>query len=129
MYSDLNVFRTAHAMTRHAGARQAVIARNMANADTPGFKAMDLRPFADLVRDGQSPVGMRASRPGHLNGHADLGSPRAETDRSAPGDPNGNSVSLEAEMVKAVEVKRQHDRGLAITRSALTILRGAIGRR
>ena len=43
-------------------------------------------------------------------------------------EPNGNSVSLETEMVDAVAAKRQSDRALAIYRSGLTILRASIGR-
>jgi flagellar basal-body rod protein FlgB len=42
--------------------------------------------------------------------------------------PNGNSVSLETEMVKAVEVKRQHDQALAIYKSSMNVLRASIGR-
>jgi flagellar basal-body rod protein FlgB len=50
-------------------------------------------------------------------------------DPDAVADPNGNSVALETEMLRAVDVKRQHDRALAIYKSSLTVLRTAIGRR
>jgi flagellar basal-body rod protein FlgB len=43
--------------------------------------------------------------------------------------PNGNSVSLEAEMVKAVDVKQQHDMALSIYRSVSEIIRASLGRR
>mgnify|MGYP000342005014 CR=1 FL=1 len=45
MFYDLNVLKTAYAMATHAGQRQAVIARNMANADTPGYQPRDLEAF------------------------------------------------------------------------------------
>ena len=45
MFYDLNVFKTAYAMATHAGQRQAVIARNMANADTPGYQTRDIESF------------------------------------------------------------------------------------
>ena len=44
-------------------------------------------------------------------------------------DPNGNGVSLEAEMLNAVEAKRAHDRALSIYRSAMEIMRQSIGRK
>ena len=47
MFSNLTVFKTAHAMAVHAGARQALIAQNVANADTPGYRARDLPSFAE----------------------------------------------------------------------------------
>ena len=42
--------------------------------------------------------------------------------------PDGNTVSLKQEMVKAVEVRQQHDMALAIYRSTAAILRGSLGR-
>lgn len=128
MFENIPYFRMAYAMATHAGARQAVIARNMANADTPGFRAQDLPPFSELV--GSSGAAMRATRARHLNAPHSAGIIPAATLRDAPGQsPDGNSVSLEQEMLNAVEVKRQHDRALAIYKSGMTILRSAIGRR
>ena len=48
--------------------------------------------------------------------------------RGAARDPNGNSVSLETEMLRAVDVQRQHSLALAIYRSGLSVLRTAISR-
>ncbi|MCZ7674950.1 MAG: FlgB family protein [Roseovarius sp.] len=127
MFENLAVFRTAHAMAEHAGARQTVIARNMANADTPGYAARDIPPFEAVLGAGGG-FGLRATRPGHLV--AAGSQPPAVHDRpGAVPDPNGNSVSLETEMIHAADTMRQHDRALAIYRSSLDILRGALGRR
>jgi flagellar basal-body rod protein FlgB len=43
--------------------------------------------------------------------------------------PNGNTVSLETEMVRAVEVKQQHDMALAVYRTVSDIVRTSLGRR
>ena len=56
------------------------------------------------------------------------GPTRVSTDDSQPS-PNGNSVSLEAEMVKTAEVRHEHEMSLGIYRSAMDILRTSIGRR
>ncbi|MCM2561894.1 FlgB family protein [Lutimaribacter sp. EGI FJ00015] len=115
-------------MASHAGARQATIAQNMAHADTPGYKAHDLPPFADMVSDRQTV--QKATRTRHLNGTV-AGQMSFETvARDGAGtNPNGNNVTIEQEMLHAVDTKRQHDRALAIYKSSLTILRSAIGRR
>lgn len=42
--------------------------------------------------------------------------------------PNGNTVSLEVEMVASAEVQGAHDRALAIYGSGLNILRAGLGR-
>ncbi|MBK0325746.1 FlgB family protein [Rhodobacteraceae bacterium F11138] len=127
MFQGLNVFKTAHAMATHAGQRQAVVAQNVANADTPGYKAQDMKPFAEVMRT-DSATGMRASRAGHLGAAQGAGGHWQTFDTNDQTDPNGNSVSVELELLKGVEVKRQHDRALAIYKSSLSILRTSLGR-
>ncbi|MDG1803103.1 MAG: flagellar biosynthesis protein FlgB, partial [Paracoccaceae bacterium] len=42
--------------------------------------------------------------------------------------PNGNSVSLEQEMLRSVDAQRQHNRALAIYKHTMTVLRSSLGR-
>ena len=127
MFTTLDVFKTAHAMARHAGQRQALVAENMANSDTPGFRPRDLTPFSEMVRPGATDVSARATRPGHLFGSGPADTLRP-TELRGPTGADGNGVSLEQEMLRAVEVKRQHDRAIAIYKSGLTVLRSSLGR-
>lgn len=127
MFDQLEVFRTAHSMAVHAGARHALAARNIANADTPGYRARDIPPFHEVAAG--TTGSLRTTRPGHIG--ADPGAARAQPAERAGAlsDPNGNSVSLELEMLTAVEARRQHDRALAIYRNALSLMRLSLGRR
>ncbi len=126
MFEKLDVVRMAQALAAHAGARQEAIARNVANADTPGYRALDLPDFAATYQ-ASVPGAMRATRPGHLGAQDQVAAPTLRA-AGGSGAPNGNTVSLEGEMVKAVEVRQQHDMALAIYRSATTILRTSLGR-
>ncbi|WP_121060606.1 FlgB family protein [Chachezhania antarctica] len=128
MFAELNVFRMAHGMAFHAGQRQSVIAQNMANSDTPGHRARDLVPFTELVARGADTAALRATRPGHLGDTGDNPFHSEPTQSSLPLAEGQNAISVEEEMVKAVETKRQHDRALAIYRSSLTLLRTSLGR-
>ncbi|WP_050900924.1 FlgB family protein [Oceanicola sp. S124] len=119
----------ADAMTRHAETRQAVVAQNTANSDTPGYRARDVIPFSELVEGGAPGIGLRKTRAAHLNGSDAGGTAILREDRNGASEPNGNSVSVELEMLKAVAVKRQHDQALAVYRSGLTLMRTATGRR
>ncbi len=124
MFENLQVFQTASAMAGHAARSQALISQNVANADTPGFVGRQMPSFSALYST-DAAHSQLATRDGHLNGsatHAQM-SP-VEMNRS--GDPNGNTVSLEAEMLKSAAAKSQHDRALAIYKSALDVLRVAI---
>lgn len=128
LYKNLEIFRTASAVAQHAGARQTVIAQNMANADTPSYAAKDIEPFNIALGQGTSAFSPKATRTAHLHGASGPQNYTAITRADSVTDPNGNSVSVETEMLHAVDVKRQHDRALAIYKSALSVMRTAIGR-
>jgi flagellar basal-body rod protein FlgB len=125
MFEKLELTRMAQALAAHSGARMAVIARNVAHADTPGYKAQDLPSF-DSVFAAEGGA-MRSTRPGHLTGNSSEAEMVAER---APGreSPNGNTVSLEGEMVKSVEARQAHDMALAIYRATSDVIRASLGR-
>ncbi|WP_420004690.1 FlgB family protein [Arenibacterium sp. LLYu02] len=126
MFEKLNVFNIAYTMATHAGKRQALVSENIANADTPKYHAKDLLPFAEVYAHGKTQGDMIASRGNHMN--ASDGMNWAITTDDSSVDPNDNSVSIEEEILKGVEAKRQHDRALAIYRSSMNILRASLGR-
>ncbi|NRB35185.1 MAG: FlgB family protein [Rhodobacteraceae bacterium] len=128
MFADLNVFRLAHAMARHAGLRQAVVSENMANADTPDYRTRDVTPFRDALKFQTDSTRLRATRPNHFSDGAGLPSEWSVDVQPGEVAPNGNSVSVELEMLKAIESQRQHSRALAIYKSSMTQLRTSLGR-
>ena len=121
----MSFFALASQRMEWLGARQKVIAENVANADTPGDRGLEIPDFAETLR--QPLMGQRATRATHLNGALQDGLPEPHT-RRATVDPNGNTVSLETEMVTAVEASRAHNKALSIYRSNLTLLRASLGR-
>ncbi|NJM81768.1 MAG: FlgB family protein [Tabrizicola sp.] len=125
MFEKLELTRMAQALASHAGSRMGVIARNVANADTPGYKAQDLPPFAEVFE--ASGEEMRATRPGHFGASSQTADMMPG---NAPGhaSPNGNSVSLEAEMVKSVEARQSHEMALAVYRATSDVIRASLGR-
>ncbi|MBK5946559.1 flagellar biosynthesis protein FlgB [Rhodobacter veldkampii DSM 11550] len=127
MFDQPEVMRTAQAMASHAALRQNAVARNMANADTPGYASRDVAPFDETYRAAFG-GDLRATRAGHIGASGTFTAEVRERDAPGTRSPNGNSVSIESEMVKSVEVKRQHDLALAIYKSSLNILRSSLGR-
>ena len=128
MFEKLDVFRMSSAMAIHAGQRQAVVAQNVANADTPGYKARDIPEFKAIYEPGDTGLVQRASRNRHLHGGIDASPALSPFETRDEASPDGNTVSVETEMARGVEAKRQHDRALAIYKSALTVLRTTIGK-
>ncbi|SEN71363.1 flagellar basal-body rod protein FlgB [Paracoccus alcaliphilus] len=127
MFDNIEMLRMARALTAHAAQRQVVVARNIANSDTPGFKTRDLDSFASTYRDGQAEL--RQTRAGHIAapGWSPAG-PRLITIDSG-GAPNGNTVSIEEEMARMAETRREHDLSVNIYRSAMNMMRTSIGKR
>lgn len=128
MFTELNVFKIAYSMATHAGKRQALVSQNIANSDTPGYHAKDIKPFKEVFAAGARPTGMIASRGSHLNGNSNSNLDWAITSTEAGSDPNDNSVSVETELLKGVEVARQHKRAMAIYKSSMNILRASLGK-
>ena len=126
MFDKIELFQMAQGMSTQANARMAITARNVANADTPGYRAQDIASFAETY---ESPAGnMRSTRAGHSLASGSQ-APMATVDAPGASSPNGNTVSLETEMMRSVEVRQQQELALAIYKSSLNILRTSLGRK
>lgn len=129
MFERLEISREAYALATHAMTRQAAISANVANADTPKYQATDLPDFAAVygTDDGFQPL---ATRTRHL-ARPSSGQTFELAARTIPGNqsPNGNTVSLETELMKGAEVRQAYDLALAIAKSAGSIVRSSLGRR
>lgn len=128
MFEKLEIMHMAKDMALHAAARQAQVASNVANADTPGYKASDLPGFSKIYTSSRSAPDLLRTRPGHIGGFD--APPRHDTvvDASVEPSPNGNTVSLETELVRSASAKRQHEISISIYRSSLDLLRSTLGR-
>ena len=128
MLEKLEIFRMAQGLATHASARQSAVARNIANADTPGYRARDVTSFAESYDDTRASSVMRATRAGHLGAERGLSAAFRSVPEAGQASPNGNTVSLETEMMKATEVRHQHDLALSVYSTSLNILRTSLGR-
>ncbi|MBP7240724.1 FlgB family protein [Amaricoccus sp.] len=128
MDHNLTLLRLASSLAAHATARQGLVAENIANADTPGYRTRDVVDFATTLEEGAG-FAAKTTRAGHM----DLvdGDPRFEAREAAAfgaETPNGNSVSLEDQMVRGAEVRQSHDLALGVYRKTMDILRTSIGK-
>lgn len=110
MFEKLELTRMSQALAAHSGARLGVVARNVAHADTPGYRALDLPDFASFYARGGDVARLRP---------ADAGGAR---------DPNGNSVRLDEQMLRMAEIRQGHDMALAVQRTTSSVIRAALGR-
>lgn len=108
--------------------RQTVLAQNVANADTPGYAAQDLRKpdFSALLKGTGGPLKLAADEPGQLQPKTEAGSFERVT---SPGERSldGNGVSLEAQMMKVSDTAADYALTANLYRAQLDLLRTAIG--
>ncbi len=129
MFEKLEIFKMAFGLASHSAGRQTAIARNVAHADTPGYRATDIASFSDTYESDNTSFQMRTTRARHSDKPLAGTSSFKLFETNDPISPNGNSVSLETEMVKASETRHQHELALSIYSSSLNILRTSLGRR
>lgn len=105
--------------------RQATIANNVANANTPGYRAADVQPFSAVLSHLNLP--MATTSAGHIQ-PASFGGGKVNVKTADSWDVlySGNSVDLEQEMMKAGDVNRAHALNVNITRSFHQMLMNAV---
>lgn len=96
--------------------RQSVTASNIANADTPGYRARDLEPFS-VVLDA-APLQLATTSPGHLQ----LTGGATGITGQQPGESwdqahSGNNVSIEHELMTASSNSRMMSLDISLARS------------
>ncbi len=128
MQLDLSILRTAQAMASYANQRQSLVSANVANADTPGYKARDLASFSKTFNQSDQSFTLRTTRAGHMQPSAASAGINNVIFSKGEQSPNGNTVSLETEMTKAVELRQQYDMALGIYQKSINILRTSLGR-
>ena len=111
--------------------RQDLLSQNVANADTPGYVARDLKAQefdqllgggaksgASMVTTNQRHISLSQSHDGKFEDHE---TPDQEFS------PNGNAVSLEVEMIKVSETQAQYQAAANIYAKTMTMMKTAIG--
>ena len=113
--------------------RQQLISQNVANADTPGYGAKDLKPFSfdAAMKAANTPHGVAPARTNaaHLAGTARP--VKTWTSGAAPDSEttlDGNSVVLEEQMLKMGESRAAYDAAVGFYQKSLALIRTAARR-
>jgi len=122
--SPLYVLQLASQSAQWLSARQSLIATNVANANTPGYRAVDLQPFSAVLDSTQ--ITMATTNPAHMTAtQADFASSRVVESDSADETLSGNSVNLEQEMIKLGDVNRAYSMDTNIKRAIHQLMMSA----
>lgn len=106
-------------------ARQAVLAGNVAHADTPGFRPRDLAPAtAETGR-----LALTGTSPGHLGPAGRRAADQSRAANAFETRPSGNGVSLEEEMLKLADTQVEYQLAAGLYQRSIAYLRTSLGRR
>lgn len=101
--------------------KQRIIAKNISNSDTPGFRALELKSFSEVLK------GHSASQPikthnNHLSGLNSGGSTATVFSKTGVMKPNGNNVGLEDQMLSASQTQIDHSFATALYKKAASLV-------
>lgn len=108
--------------------RQTVLAENVANVDTPGYKAQDLKQpdFSQMLAATSGKLTLATSDPGHITstpGGASFEIVKTEGSQS----PNGNNVQLDEQALKVSQNASEFSLMETLYRSQLGLVKMALG--
>jgi flagellar basal-body rod protein FlgB len=123
--SPIYLFEVAAQKAQWLSARQTAIAGNVANANTPGFRALDIQPFSAVLDS--SPIEMAATSPAHLSlPQSESGALREIEVDASEQTLSGNTVNLEQQMINLGDVNRDYTMSANIRRAFHQLLLSAL---
>lgn len=124
---QMDIFTAAERRLAWASQRQTVLARNIANVDTPGFQTRDLPDFRQVMTGstGVQPIRTVAN---HLPGTIDPGLTHRTRSQIAARTTDKNGVPLEDQLMKVADTETIHSTVTAIYKKYMTMFGIAIGK-
>lgn len=113
---SIQLFELASRQAEWLSTRQTLISGNIANANTPGFRAKDTTAFDTVLQNTQLP--MKSTNPLHFtDGPTDSYVVETEVNEGSATQLSGNSVDLSEEMMKQGSIKRDYDLNAAVVKA------------
>ncbi len=133
-FSKMPLFQALGQKMQWLDARQRILAQNIGNSDTPGYKPLELKPFSfhSQLQQADNVGAPRRTNAKHLTGSHNANSNGIETQKMKdPGEvrPDGNAVVLEQQMMKLAENAAEYQMVTGVYRKAINLFRTAMGRR
>jgi flagellar basal-body rod protein FlgB len=131
MLTDLPLISVIKNRMQYHQARQKQLAENVANADSPGYKPRDLKPFDILVAAQTNGSGAAVTNANHISagGSGRSGVPDSRRASSFESTPSGNAVNLEDEMLRMSQNASDFQLASTLYSKSLSYLRIALGKR
>jgi flagellar basal-body rod protein FlgB len=107
--------------------KQAVLAENVANVDTPNYKQLDVKPFSFEDALHSHDIGMTVTDPNHII-PASMAGVNAKTFASKDTEvlPSGNSVDIEGQMMEVSKTSMDYQKLISVYHKMSSLINIAI---
>ncbi|MFS8182390.1 flagellar basal body rod protein FlgB [Pseudovibrio denitrificans] len=130
--TDLPMFQALRQKMQWHQQRQGVLAENVANADTPGYRSKDLKElsFSDMVDAEQGTEALRpvVTSAGHITSGGISSGVGTKVSKASSFErtPDGNSVVLEEQMMKIAQNQIDYQTATSLYSRSLGMLKSAL---
>ena len=111
----VHLFQLASARAQWLATRQTAVANNIANANTPGYGAMDVAPFESVLD--KTVIGMAATNAGHISASGSADGYKLVKETPPAFSPDGKPVRIEKELARSSEIRSEYELNTAIVKS------------
>ena len=114
-------FNTLEQLLRLTSARHGVLTSNIANVDTPNYKARDVS-FGQILG---TEMAMKTTDPKHMNS-AETGNAGAIRIEETPAWADGNNVEMDMEVAKMTENAMLYEAGVTVLTKKIQMFKSAL---
>jgi flagellar basal-body rod protein FlgB len=125
--THIGLFDLAERRLAWTNKRQELLAQNIANANTPGYRPHDLRSFVATLA-GAGGIAPVRTQPNHMSGLVGAGQQSETEPRPAARAADGNAVALDDQLIKVAATTTSHALVTTIYKKYLGLFGMALGR-
>jgi flagellar basal-body rod protein FlgB len=129
--SEFPIFRMMSGKMKWLSSRQSVLSQNIANADTPKYRPLDLKEVDFRKPDAGSPFRVELTRTNeaHFGRAGEKQDFRSQKEKDTYETlPAGNAVVLEEQLIKVAENRHDYELMTQLYRKHMQMFRIALGR-
>jgi flagellar basal-body rod protein FlgB len=125
--SDAAVMASLHRQLTFASAKQVVASSNIANLNTPGYKAKATSFSDTLTRQMNGGTGLTTTNARHIGGDGDLSLSVTKEAEGLPARRDGNTVQIDRELLNMTAAAGQFSNAQTALAAKFRLVRYAIG--
>jgi flagellar basal-body rod protein FlgB len=131
---DIGLFKALGAKMDYLSQRQRVISQNVANADTPGYRPMDLKPvdFSTVLKGVSDTKGvhMVSTNAMHVGAEGEVAAAKSGKQKQVyEVAPDGNSVIMEEQMIASGKTIMDYNLMTSLYQKNVSLIKTALGTR